>query len=127
MKEKKCGYHYSTIIPDDVNLWYTVISENTDLSSNNITESKDLVLSSLHISGPRYRIYSSKSNTSTNDTINKMTESIKSNTILKVNHNKGVIRLLINIKCGLELVVEPGFPFRTTQNYTSLVFCETNV
>ena len=55
-----------------------------------------------------------------------MTKSIESNTLLEVNDDKGVIHLLINIKC-IVLVVYTGFPFIQIPHSTRLVFCETNV
>ena len=55
-----------------------------------------------------------------------MTESTESNTILEFTDNKGVINLLINIKC-IGTVVDPGLLFRNTVHYTSIVLCETNI
>ena len=46
-----------------------------------------------------------------------MTESTESNTILEFTDNKGVINLLINIKC-IGTVVDPGLLFRNTMHYT---------
>ena len=72
------------VLQDDGYLCYNIIAENTYLSSNNITEIRHSVLSSLHIGGAKYRIYSSKTETDTKITILKMTERIYSNTILEV-------------------------------------------
>ena len=54
-------------------------------------EIKYLVLSSLQIGGTKHRIYSSKTETDTNITINKMNESIDSNTVLDVTDDEGAI------------------------------------
>ena len=43
-------------IPYDENMCDTVIADNIDLISNTISENIDLVLSSLHIGGTKYRI-----------------------------------------------------------------------
>ena len=55
-----------------------------------------------------------------------MTESIKSDKILEVTYDKGLINLLIKIKCIMVVVLEPDIPFQNTPRSTSLVFCETN-
>ena len=52
-KDTNCGDDSSTSIPDDWQLWDTVIPENTDLSSNKKFEIRDSVLSPLHISGTK--------------------------------------------------------------------------
>ena len=78
-------------LPDHGPLRETVIPENTDISSNNNTESIDSVLIYLHISGKKYRIFSRKTDTATNITLHKMTERIQNNTILEVTDDKGVI------------------------------------
>ena len=83
-KYNNCGDDSSTFIPDDGNLWDIVIPDNTNISSNSIPETRYSVLYSLHISGTKYRFYSSKTDTNTNFTIIKMTESIKSNTIWRL-------------------------------------------
>ena len=69
-------------LPYDRNLCDTIVSENTDLKSNNFPESIDSFIYSLHIGGTKYRIYSRKIETSTNTTIHKITERLDSNTIL---------------------------------------------
>ena len=71
-------------LPDDGNLCDTIVSENTDLRINNIPESIDSVIYSLHIGGTKYRIYSQKIETDTHITIHKMTERLDSNRFLKV-------------------------------------------
>ena len=67
-----------------------------------------------------------KTETSTNITINKITDRIESNKILDVTFGKLVIPVIINIKCVL-IGVDPGFPFLFTKHSTSFVFCKTNV
>ena len=106
-KDNNCGDNSSKFISDDGNLWDTFIPENKHLGSNIIPENRDSFLSYLHITGTKYRIYSSKTYTSTKVTIKKMTESIKSNKILEVTYDKGVFHLLINIKCRMVVVIEP--------------------
>ena len=66
------------------NISDTIIAGNKYLSCNNILESIDSVLSSLHIGGSTYNIYSRKTETATNFTIQKNTESIESNKLLEV-------------------------------------------
>ena len=78
MKYNNCGDYSSKFIPDYGNLWDTVIHENTDISSNRIPEIRNSVLSYLHSAGTKHRIYSSKTYTTKNVTIQKITESIKS-------------------------------------------------
>ena len=41
-----------------------------------------------------------------------MTERIESYTILEVTNDKGEINLLVNIKCIMVVLVEPGSPFQ---------------
>ena len=48
-KDSSCGDDYSTFNPDDGHWWDTVIPDNTYVSSNDITEGRDSVLSSIHI------------------------------------------------------------------------------
>ena len=59
--------------------------------------------------------------TTTNITIQKMTEIIESNIVLDDTYDEVVTQFIINFKYIL-IVVEPGFPFRNTPHYTSLVF-----
>ena len=70
-----CGDYSSIIHLDDDHLCDTIISGNTDLIGNNIMKIIDLVLSSIHIFRhiytAKYRIYSSKTENSTNITIDK--------------------------------------------------------
>ena len=47
-------------IPYDGHMCDTVIADNKDLRSNNISEIIDSVLPSLHIGDTKYRIYSTK-------------------------------------------------------------------
>ena len=60
--------------------WVTL----TDLDSNNIPEGIYLILSSLHIYGTKYNIYSIKIETTTYITYRKINEGIYSNTTLKL-------------------------------------------
>ena len=61
----------------------------TDISKNSISERKYLVLLSLHIGGTKYRIKSSKIETSKNITIHNMNESIEYNTVFEVTDDEG--------------------------------------
>ena len=101
--------YFSTFIPYGCHLWDTVIPENIDLSSNKIPEIRSSVLSSIHITGTKYRIYSSKSETATIITIHKMNEIIESNTTLEVTDDEGAIHLRISIKCTV-IMSEPVYP-----------------
>ena len=56
-KDNNCGDNSSTFPPDDGHLWKNVIPEDTYLSSNNIPESRDSILYSLHIYGKIYIRY----------------------------------------------------------------------
>ena len=96
-------------LPDEGHMCDTIIAENKDLRRNKISESIDSVLSSLHIGGSKYRIYSSKTETATNITIHKMTEMIESNAILEVTDDEGAINLLISLKCTV-IVAETAPP-----------------
>ena len=58
--EKKMIECSNIFLPDEGRLCDTIIADNTDLTSNNHIESIDSVLSSLHFSGAKYRIYSIK-------------------------------------------------------------------
>ena len=116
----------SIFLTDDRHLHETAILDNIDLGSNNITEIIDSSLPSYHISGEKYRIYPGKTDTTTNINITKISVRIESTTILEVTDDKGVINLLINIKC-IVIVVDPGFPFQNTSHSTGLDFCETNI
>ena len=55
-----CGNDCSMVLLDDGNLGDTIITENTDLIRNKIPESRDMVLSYLHIDYYKYRIQSTK-------------------------------------------------------------------
>ena len=82
----------------------TTLVMTTDLSSKNVPESRDLVISYLHMSSEKCRIYSRKTETATNITIKKMTESLDYNTILEVTDDEGEIHLLQNLKYILIVV-----------------------
>ena len=69
---------------DDGHMCDTIIDDNTDPSSNNNLECRDLVLSYLHIGDKKYRILWRKIETDTNITINNMTERTEYNTIMEV-------------------------------------------
>ena len=86
-------------LPDYSNLCDTINADKTHLSSNKISESIFSVLSSIHIVSAKCRIKLIKTYTATNITIHKITQGIESTTNLEDNDNKGVIHLLINIKC----------------------------
>ena len=92
-EELFCDYS-SEFCPYDGHLCDTSIPENTYISSNEIIEIRYFFLSSLHISGTKYRIHSGKKQTATNITIHKITESIEYNKILDFTDDKGVIHLL---------------------------------
>ena len=124
--DKICGDCYSIVIPDDNNLRDTIIPENTYPSSNNILESRDLVLSSLHIYDVKYSIYSRKTEMATKIMFHKVTESIESMIILEVTDDKGLINLLINVKF-IVTVVDHIFLSWGIPPSTNLVLCETNV
>ena len=124
--DKICGDCYSIVIPDDNNLRDTIIPENTYPSSNNILESRDLVLSSLHIYDVKYSIYSRKTEMATKIMFHKVTESIESMIILEVTDDKGLINLLINFKF-IVIVVDPRFPFWNAPHSMGFVFLETSV
>ena len=66
----------------DEHLGDTIITGNIDLIGNIILESRDLVLSHLHIGihtrYAKYRIYPSKTETVINTTLHKSTERIES-------------------------------------------------
>ena len=113
------------VLPEHGNFCDTAIHENTDINSNNITEIRYSVVSSIHIGGEKYRINPRKSYTATKITIRKMTKRIHYNKVLDVTDDKGVTHLLINLKF-IAIVVEPGSSFQNTQHSTILVFCETN-
>ena len=61
---------------DDCHLCDTVIADSIDVISNTIPEIRDPVLSSIHIGGEKYSIYSSKTETSTDITMHKINEII---------------------------------------------------
>ena len=54
-----------------------------------------------------------------------MMERIYSTKILEVIYDKGLIQLLINIKC-IVIVLAPISPFQNTPHSTGSKFCETN-
>ena len=56
-EEKNFNNDSSMVLLDDENLCDTIIAGNTDLSGNNIPDSRNLVLSSLYIGDAKYRIY----------------------------------------------------------------------
>ena len=118
--------YFSTFIPYGCHLWDTVIPENIDLSSNKIPEIRSSVLSSIHITGTKYRIYSSKSETATIITIHKMNEIIESNTTLEVTHDKGVTCFLMNFKF-IVMMLESRFLFQNIPHSTSSVFSKSIV
>ena len=70
-EENNCGDDSDIFIPYFRHVCDTVIADSIDLSSNKISESIDSVLSSLHVSGVKYSIYSSKKETPTNIIIHK--------------------------------------------------------
>ena len=74
-KENNCGDDSSMVLLYDGHLSDTIISGDTYLSGNGIVEIRDLVLSSLrsglHNGDAKYRIYSRKTETVTNITIQK--------------------------------------------------------
>ena len=51
--ENNLGDYFSMFLTDDWNLCDTIIADNTDLRSNNITEIIDSVISYLHIGGTK--------------------------------------------------------------------------
>ena len=55
-EENNCGDDSVMFLIDERHMGGTIISKNTDLRSNNVPESRYLVLSYLHISGAKYRI-----------------------------------------------------------------------
>ena len=71
-EDNKYGDDFRMFIIDDGHLCDIVIAENIYIRRNKITERRDSVLSSLHIGGVKYRIYSSKTETAKNITIQKM-------------------------------------------------------
>ena len=66
-----CG-DSSKVLPDYGHVCDTVIPYNTDIIMNNSHESRYFFLYSLHNSGTKYRIYSIRTETSTNITIHKI-------------------------------------------------------
>ena len=124
-KYNNCGDDSSNFLPYYGHLWYTVVPENTYLSSNNIPESIYSVLPFLRIAGKKYRILSSKIDTATEITIHRMNERVKSTKILQVTDYNGVIHLIINLKDTV-IVGDPGSHFRNIPHSTRLFFCETN-
>ena len=59
-EDNNSGDDSSMVLMCESHVCDTIITDNTDLGSNNIPESMDLVLSFLHISGAKYRMYSRK-------------------------------------------------------------------
>ena len=87
----------------------TVIPENADIGRNNIYQNQALNPAlPLHVLYKRKDLFRQK-NAATNITIQKITERFKSTSILEVTDDKGVIHLLINIKC-IVIVVESSPP-----------------
>ena len=121
--ENNLGDYFSMFLTDDCNLCDTIIADNTDLRSDNITEIIDSVISSFHIGGAKYRIHSRKIETDTNITIQKITESIDSNTILEGIDDEGSINLFLNTKY-IVILVDTISPIQNTPHSMSLVFCE---
>ena len=105
-EENNLVFDYSMCIIDDRHMFYTIIAEKTG--------------------GAKYRINSSKTETVTNITINKITERIESNKILEDTGYEGSIFLLLSIKYIVILVYSLS-TILNTPHPTSLVLCETNV
>ena len=124
--DKNGGDDSSMILLDDIHVDEAVTPKNTPPISNNITESRYLVLSSLHIDDPKYRIFLSKTAITTNVTIQKMTWNIDYSKIVEVPDDKGVIHSPVNLKCIVK-VVDPYSPFLNMPRFLSLVYSETNV
>ena len=55
-EKNNCGEEYIIVLLDGKNLCETIIYKITYIRRNNITESRDLVLSYLHIGGTKYSI-----------------------------------------------------------------------
>ena len=110
MEDNNGSDNSSTFLPDNGHLRENFIPDNIDISSNKIPKSIDSVLPSLLIAGKKYRIWLGRTYTTTNITIQKITERIESTTNLEVTDNKGVINSLIKIK-RIVIVVFLGLPF----------------
>ena len=55
-EDKNFGDASIIVLIEKGHICYNIITDNIYTSSNNITESRDLVLSYLHIGGAKYRI-----------------------------------------------------------------------
>ena len=124
--ENNLGDDSSMFLTYDWNLCDTIIADNIELISNNITEIMDSFIFYLTIGGTKYRIYSSKIETDTNITIHNITESIYSNTILEGTDDEVSINLFLNTKY-IVILVDTISPILNMPHYMSLVFCETIV
>ena len=124
--ENSCGDGSCTVLPEGGCLCDTVVSEDSVFSSINMPTSIDSVLSSLHIGGTKYGIYSSETDTVTSITIHKMNGRIDSNTIFEVTDDKGVTHLLRNVESTVR-VIGSGFYFRNTPHFMSFIPSETDV
>ena len=113
-EEDNCGDYFIVFLTYDLNVCDTIIAQNTYLRINKILESTYSILSSLHICGSKYRIYSRKTETATNINIHRTTESMDSNTILEGTDDKGASQLLLNIKY-IVTVVDPISSFEICQ------------
>ena len=100
-----------------------IIAGNKDIISNNITEITYSVLSYLHIDGAKYRIYSRKTQSSTNLTIRKKIKRIEYNAMFEGADDEGEIHLLINLKCTV-IVVETVPSIINTTHSMSRVLCK---
>ena len=88
--DKIRGNGLCAILCDD-RLWRSTISPYTNaFVTIKIRTSRDLVISSPHISGVKYCIYSSGIDNSTGIKIQKINRNVYSNTIFEINDNKGL-------------------------------------
>ena len=83
------------------------------------------VLSSLHIGGTKYSIYSIKIETDINNNIHRTFETIEYNTIMQFSDDKGVFLLPVNFNC-IVIVVEYGLLFLNMPFSINSFFSETN-
>ena len=126
-EENYCGYYSIIFLQDEGHICDIVIADNRELRSNKTSERKGSVLSSLHIGDKKYRLYSSKTETAKNITIQKMNERIESNSIFEVIYDEEAIHLIITIKYTV-IVSDPRFPIiNNPHSMSSLVFCKTMV
>ena len=126
MENNNRGDDYSMSLIDDGHFCDTIINENKDLSTNDITESRYQFISSLHVGDAKYRIKSSKTEHATNITIHKMTEMIESNKTFEVTGDELSIHSLINIKCTV-ILAEAALTTGNKPHSMRLVFCYNNV